>query len=143
MKVAVILGKRLKDDGSFTGIMRKRMALTLKLFKEENPDYIIVSGGIANAKANIAEGQKMYDYLVEKGIPKENLIRETSSMTTKENAKFSVPMAISLKADSIIICTTKEHMNRPYLNPYRLFKDEIDYHKANIKLIKYSGKLSD
>lgn len=138
MVVAVILGKRLNDDGSFTDILQKRMELTLQLYKQKKPDYIIVSGGIANPKAGVAEGQKMYDYLVEKGIPEDKLIKETESMTTKENAKYSVPMAISLQAKRLILCTSQEHMNRFYLNPYKLFLKAKKKFGGTFELIKYS-----
>lgn len=138
MVVAVILGNRLNDDGSFSDIMKTRMNLALKLFAEEKPDYIIVSGGIANPKAGVAEGQKMYEYLVENGIPEDKLIKETESMTTKENAKYSVPMAISLQAKRLILCTSQEHMNRFYLNPYKLFLKAKKKFGGNFDLVKYS-----
>lgn len=138
MIVAVILGNRLNDDGSFSEIMKTRMNLALRLFTEEKPDYIIVSGGIANPKAGVAEGQKMYDFLVENGVPEKKLIKETESMTTKENAKFTIPMAISLQTNRLILCTSKEHMNRFYLNPYKLFLKAKKKFGGNFELVKYS-----
>jgi len=138
MVVAVILGKRLNDDGSFSEILQRRMSLALQLYKQEKPDYIIVSGGIANPKAGVAEGQKMYDFLVENGVPEKKLIKETESMTTKENAKYTIPMAISLQTNRLILCTSKEHMNRFYLNPYKLFLKAKKKFGGNFDLVKYS-----
>jgi vancomycin permeability regulator SanA len=138
MVVAVILGKRLNDDGSFSEILQRRMSLALQLYKQEKPDYIIVSGGIANPKAGVAEGQKMYDFLVENGVPEKKLIKETESMTTKENAKYTIQMAISLQTNRLILCTSKEHMNRFYLNPYKLFLKAKKKFGGNFELVKYS-----
>lgn len=138
MVVAVILGKRLNDDGSFSEILQRRMSLALQLYKQEKPDYIIVSGGIANPKAGVAEGQKMYDFLAENGVPEKKLIKETESMTTKENAKYTIPMAISLQTNRLILCTSKEHMNRFYLNPYKLFLKAKKKFGGNFDLVKYS-----
>jgi len=50
--------------------MKQRLELALVAYKDFGPAYIVVSGGMANAKAGISEAQAMYNYLVEKGIDK-------------------------------------------------------------------------
>lgn len=138
MRIAVVLGNRMNDDGSFSSKMLRRLALTVKLYREENPDYIILSGGMANPKAGIAESRAMFNYLTSKGIPADAFIVEDSSMTTTENAAFSVPKAMELGADEILLCTSHEHMYRKYLNPKKLFAKKIKKCQANIKLTPYS-----
>lgn len=136
MKVAVILGNRLNDDKSISEIMKKRLDLTIKLNKDLAPDRIILSGGVANKKAGISEAQVMYDYLVSKGIKAEKLIKEDQSLTSAENAKFSVPIVQSLGADTLIVCSTIEHINRWWLNPVKAFRKQIK--NTPMEIVVYS-----
>lgn len=125
MLVAVVLGNRLNDDGSCSEIMKLRLNLALEVYKVIRPDKIILSGGVANPIAAKSEAQVMYDWLVSNGVDGGKLILEDKSLTTKQNAKFSVPIALELGADEIVVCTTPEHMNRMFLNPVRLFKSRL------------------
>lgn len=133
MKIAVILGNRINVDGSLTDTMLLRLELTLKLYKELAPDKIILSGGIANPKVNISESQAMYDYLLDKDIPREILIQEDKSLTTRQNAIFSAKILKDLQVTEVILCSSREHINRFYLNPVRLFRRQLG-RKSGIKL---------
>ena len=125
MLVAVILGNRLNDDGSMSEILKKRLAATLRLNKLFEPSKIIVSGGVANPAAGVSEAQVMRDYLVSQGVESDKIVVEDKSMTTKQNAEFSVPIAANLGATEILLCTSIEHMGRKFLNPIRLFLKEL------------------
>ena len=116
----------MNDDATPTQLMLKRMQLTMEMFVKFNPDKIILSGGLANKKAGITEAQFMRNYLIEKGIPAEILVEENNSLSTKQNAQFSVPMAVEMGADEIIVVTSSEHMSRPFLNPLKLFQKQLD-----------------
>ena len=125
MLVAVILGNLINDDGSISEIMKKRLEATLRLNKLFLPAKIIVSGGVANPLAGVSEAQVMRDYLVERGVESDKIVLEDKSMTTKQNAEFSVPLAAKLGASEILLCTSIEHMGRKFLNPIRLFCKEL------------------
>ena len=125
MLVAIILGNRLNDDGSMSDILKKRLEAALRLNKLFLPSKIIVSGGIANPAAGVSEAQVMRDYLVSNGVESDRIVVEARSMTTKQNAEFSVPIAVSFGATQILLCTSTEHMGRKYLNPIRLFEKEM------------------
>ena len=86
MKVAVILGYRLNDDGTMAKRLVERLNLTLELIKELNPDRVILSGGVANPLAKVSEAQRMEEYLVAKGVNPASLIKEEQSLTTAQNA---------------------------------------------------------
>ena len=45
MKVFVLLGNRMRDDGTISDLMRLRLELCVKYYNDHKPDYIIVSGG--------------------------------------------------------------------------------------------------
>ena len=125
MLVAIILGNRLNDDGSMSEIMRQRLSATLKINELFAPDKIILSGGVANPKAGVSEAEVMRDYLVGNGVAAGKLVLEDKSMTTKQNAEFSVPIAVELGATNILLCTSTDHMGRKFLNPIRLFSKEL------------------
>ena len=125
MLVVIVLGNRLNDDGSITEIMRKRLSATIRLNKLFAPTKIILSGGVANPKAGVSEAQVMRDYLVDSGVDSDKLVLEDKSMTTKQNAEYSIPIAAKLGATEILLCTSTEHMQREFLNPTRLFAREL------------------
>lgn len=140
MKVFVLLGNRMNDDGTLSDKMKLRLELCVKYYNENKPDKIIVSGGIANPKAGIAEADGMEEYLLSKGIPGDVIIKEDKSLTTKQNAEFSCPKAKEIGADTMVLCTSKEHMERWYLNPVKLFKRYLKkYGATDIKLETYTN----
>ena len=125
MLVAVVLGNRMNDDGTPSTTMLNRMQLVLQAYQKLCPDKIILSGGLANKKAGITEAQFMYDYLASRGIPADVLHKEENSLTTQQNAQFSVPMAKDMGATDIVVITSAEHMSRPFLNPLKLFQKQL------------------
>lgn len=137
MKVAIILGNRMNDDGTISATMKKRLDLTLELYKELQPDKIIVSGGIANRIAGISEASKMKEYLIDNGIKEDLIILEDESRTTRENALYSVPKALELNPDTIIICSTIEHFTQVPYNTVKFFSDELQ--DKDIRLMVYTN----
>ena len=123
--VAIVLGYKLNKDSSMDDLLIKRLKLTLKLLKEEKIDKIILSGGCPVSGQKYSEAEAMAQYLIENGVEPEIVIREEKSLTTVENAKYSVPIAKELGATRIIVVTTLEHMARPFLDPINIFSNEI------------------
>ncbi len=144
MKIAIILGYRLTDNGEIAPTLKKRLDMTLEIDQMYHPEKIIVSGGIANQKAGISEASKMAEYLIRHGIPSEKIILEDQSKSTYENAKFSVPLAREYHPDTIILCTTIEHLTKQSYNAIQYFSDwinEVDPHlpeeeKQNQRIFK-------
>ena len=123
--VAVVLGYKLNKDSTMDNLLVKRLKLTLRLLKEEKIDKVILSGGCPVAGQKFSEAQAMAQYLIENGVDPEIIVKEEKSLTTVENAKFSIPIAKELGATRIIVVTTLEHMARPFLNPINIFANEI------------------
>lgn len=141
MKVAVILGNRMKNDQSLSKTMIKRLELGLKMNLELNPDKIIVSGGIANKRAKVAEAVKMQEYLVTHGVNPAKIIVEDRSLTTAQNAEYSVPLVLKAGANTMILCSTKEHIQRWFLNPVKIFQKHLI--GTDVELVVFSdGHLS-
>ena len=129
MKIAVVLGNRLSDDATPTRVMTERIGLTVDFYKRHTPDFVILSGGMANPKAGVSEAgamKKMLDGL----IPEDKLITESESLTTRQNALYSVPIALKLNAAEITVISSPEHIDRRYLNPIRLFRKTLKKHGA-------------
>ena len=120
MKVLVVLGNRMNDDGTFSSIMLERLYKTLEV--ADDYDKIIVTGGVANPNAGIAEGDMMCQWLVENGIPMKKVLVENKSHTTKENAKYSAPIIKGLGSDDVTLLSSAYHIDRKILNPIRLFR---------------------
>ena len=126
MKVIVVLGYKLNDDASMDDLLIKRLDLCLKLINEESYDKIILSGGCPTPPGlEISEAEAMSRYLIEKGVSEEMIIKENKSLTTEENALYSVPICKELNAKKITVITTLEHMSRDFLNPVKLFADQV------------------
>ncbi len=138
MLVAVLLGKRLNDDASPHPTLIARLQLCLQFVEKFHPDKIILSGGVANKRAGKSEGQFMFDYLVAQGVDSNMLVVEEKSMTTRQNAIFSIPLAVQSGATQIAVITSNEHMSRWFLNPIKLFARQLKRY-ANVQLFAFSG----
>lgn len=126
MKVIVVLGYKLNDDASMDDLLKERLDLCLKLLNEEHYDKVIVSGGCPTPPGlEISEADVMAKYLIEHNINEDMIIKENKSLTTEENALYSIPICKSLNAKKITVITTLDHMSRSFLNPVRLFAEQL------------------
>lgn len=137
MHVVVVLGNRMNNDGSMTELSERRLQAAMRFVTAFGVDKIILSGGVANKKANRSEAAAMREYLVDNGVAEDKSICEDQSTTTEENAKYSVPIAAKLGATEITVITSNEHMSRNFLNPIKLFEKELRNY-PDIKLSAYS-----
>jgi vancomycin permeability regulator SanA len=135
--VAIVLGYKLNKDSSMDNLLVKRLKLTLKLLNEEKIDKVILSGGCPVSGQKYSEAEAMAQYLIANGVNPEIIVKEENSLTTVENAKYSIPIAKELGATRIIVVTTLEHMARPFLNPISIFSNEIK--DNNISTMYYTN----
>ena len=146
MKVAIVLGYYLNDDGTPRQRLINRLELTLDMIKDLNPDKIIVSGGIANKKAGVSEAIVMGKWLIEHNVSKdkiiyeyensEKIIYEEKSGSTRGNAIYSMPLAFELNPDLVILVSTMDHfVDQPY-NTIAYFNDMFE--DKNINFIIYT-----
>ena len=78
----------------------------------------------------------MYDYLVNRGIDKNKLIKEDQSLSTVQNAKYSVPIAKKLGANKVIVCSSAYHFAEDYpYNARKPFTSELE--GSGIELVIY------
>ena len=124
--VVIVLGNRLNDNGTITNIQEDRLKMVLEIESLFQPDYYILSGGPANPVPGITEAEAMYNYLISVGFNKDKLIKEMKSCSTIENAKYSVPIALELGAELIIVCSSPYHFGNPSYKLMESFVSEIN-----------------
>lgn len=133
MRVGIILGYRLNDDGSRTARLDKRCELAMKYHQEFGLDKLIVSGSVANPYTTISEAQAMEDYLVSHGFDKDLIIKEEKAMTTWDNMKYGMEIARKLGATTIVVITTYDHYLL-YYNTVKICAEAINDEKINMVL---------
>lgn len=87
LDVLVVLGAQMKASGP-SRALQYRLDEAIRYLTENEDTRVIVSGGRGGDEP-VSEAQGMYDYLVEKGISRDRIIREDQSKNTFQNLTFS------------------------------------------------------
>ena len=113
----LILGCKIKKDGTLTNLLKSRVDRAIefaKMQKEKtNKEIIFIpSGGKGDDKV-ISEAQAMRNYLLRQGINDDKIIIEDKSKNTYENIKFSNNIIKEkIKSSKIAFSTTNYHVFR-------------------------------
>lgn len=142
MKLGIILGYRLKDDGTMTKRLMKRCELAIKYIEDFGLDKLIVSGGVANEHTTVSEAKLMKDYLVKRGLDPDFIIEEDRSMTTWDNMEFSMQIARERGFDVsvVVVITTVDHYLLSY-NTVKICKEYIN--DKDINMILYTDTVDN
>ena len=113
----IILGCNIRKDGTPTPLLRGRVdraiAFAKKQKEETGKDLIFIPSGGQGPNEVIAESASMKQYLLEQGIPEEQIIEENQSANTFENMKFSKKIIYDRDPDAkIAYSTTNYHVFR-------------------------------
>lgn len=146
MKILIILGFKLNDDGGMNIILKNRLDKSAKLYCTINYDIIIVSGGNVGKNKKLTESSVMKKYLVEKHlIDSKIIIEENNSSDTNENAIETYKIIKKIKnIKNVTIVTSKFHLERVkcvfshfYKNNFNLiFKSSKDYTCSKVLNLK-------
>ena len=113
----VILGCKVGRDGKPLGLLRGRIDRALEFYNKQlektgKKAFFIPSGGQGSDEP-VSEALCMKNYLMEKGIPEDEIFPETNSTNTLENMMFSKRIADEHKKNSnILFATTNYHIFR-------------------------------
>ena len=113
----IILGCRIRKDGTLTPILKSRVDRAINYSKMQynatGKDIIFIpSGGKGNDEV-ISEAKAIKNYLLEQGIDKNSIIVENKSKNTYENIKFSYRLISKKNKDAnIAFSTTNFHVFR-------------------------------
>ena len=113
----IILGSKIRKDGTLTPILQARVDKAIEFAKEQkeksNKRIVFVPSGGKGEDEIIAEAEAMKNYLIEKGISPEDIIVEDKSKNTYQNLKFSKQKIDEDNKDGkIIFSTTNYHVFR-------------------------------
>jgi len=112
----VILGNTVQPDGKMSPRLQARTERGLQLYQQGKGKKIVVSGGIGKECQDEAETMKTF--LVQKGVPKEDIILDNkgkNSHLTAVNTKAILEKDIMTKNPSVIIVTQYYHISRTKL----------------------------
>lgn len=91
-EIAVVLGTTVNEDGSLSERLKARLDRSLILYEKGLVRQVFVSGGLG--KEGHYEGDKMGEYLIEKGIPQEAILIDNQGNNTgltAQNLLHEVP----------------------------------------------------
>ena len=111
-KTVLVLGAKVDGDQPSI-ILGHRLDKAVEIMKDADKDVkCIVSGGQGEDEA-FTESSVMKNYMVEKGIPENQIIEENMATNTKENIKFSKEIANKENLyDDFVIVTQGFHQHR-------------------------------
>ena len=113
----IILGSKIKDDGTLTPLLKGRVDKALEFGKNQYDStkkkiYYVPSGGKGSDEV-ISEAEAIKNYLISIGIDKKQIILEDKSTSTIENMKFSKEKIEELNKNAkICFSTTNYHVFR-------------------------------
>lgn len=123
----IVLGAAVQ--GKTPSLVLKDRLDTAVEYHAQNPNaYIVVSGG-KGPQEDISEAEAMEQYLLEKGVKKEKIIKEDNATSTYENFSFSLEILKKRFGDNISIAFTT--------NDFHIYRAENIAKSAGIKDITH------
>lgn len=84
-----------------------------RVFRLLDAEWLISSGGEPDpADPDLPSGETMRDTLVRMGVPRERIIVEQESRTTREEAVIVQRLLTSINAEQVVLVTSGMHMRR-------------------------------
>lgn len=108
--VAVILGTKVHSNGMLSERLKTRVDRGYELYEDKTVRKIIVSG--ARGVEGHNEAIKMKEYLVEKGIPEQDIIADTSGANTYKTAENFKVIAEQNDFTSVLVVSQYFHLRR-------------------------------
>lgn len=111
----IVLGAGLLGGEKVTPLLAKRIDKAIQFYRDQvrmknHPPTLLMSGG-KGSDEKISEAEAMRQYALEQGIPDEDILTETNSVSTLENMQFS-----------------KEIMEGKESGPYKVIFASSNYH---------------
>ena len=118
----IILGCAIRSDGSPTPLLRGRIDRAIAFEREQFSDTgkhaVFVPSGGQGSDEVISEAESMKRYLLEQGVPEEQIILEDKSVNTLQNMSFSEKVIAhdcgDIEKAKIAFSTTNYHVFRGY-----------------------------
>ena len=113
----IILGSKIKKDGSLTPLLQARVDKAIefgnKQYEKTKKKIIYVPSGGKGKDESMAEAEAIKKYLISKGIKEDQIIIEDKSKSTIENMRFSKNKIEEINKDAkVSFATTNYHVFR-------------------------------
>lgn len=109
----IILGCRIRPDGSLYPLIRGRVERAVRFVRAQaaatGKRAILVPSGGQGSDEPTSESEAMANWLVEQGVPEEEILKENRSMTTKENLTFSKDLITKRDEDARVAFSTSSY----------------------------------
>jgi len=105
----IVLGAHITVDGP-TPILEKRLDAAAAYIKTHPGITVVCSGGQGSNEPR-AEAASMAEYLAEKGVPEETILREDKSRNTYQNVLFSRQL-LGYDVKHVLIVSNGFHLTR-------------------------------
>ena len=110
--VIIVLGGGISAKGILPFWVEERLEKAAELYISSQIPKILLSGK-GRDDFPVAEARAMSDYLLLKGIPEEDILREELSRDTIQNAFFSMVIhLLPLRIESALVITNAFHLER-------------------------------
>ena len=109
----VVFGCKVDPDGP--SILLQDRLDTALAYLEDHPDMTVVVSGGKGDDEHVSEAQAMYDYLVERGVDGERIVREDQSRNTWQNVNNTLALFRSGAAadtDRVLLVSSDFHLTR-------------------------------
>lgn len=110
--VIIILGGGVDRDIHDTGpAVDHRLDKGIELWQNKYANYIIVAGGLVK-KTSYTEADKLMEYALARGVPASEVVKESRSLNTYENALFSQKIMKQKGWQTALVTTSDYHTKR-------------------------------
>ena len=106
--VIIVLGAQVKADGTPSEALRRRLTVALESYQGQ----LIIACGAQGANEPCAEGDLMRGWLLERGVPPEDVIAETASFNTRENLAYARAIMQERGLSQALVVTSDYHVAR-------------------------------
>ncbi|RDH95539.1 uncharacterized SAM-binding protein YcdF (DUF218 family) [Curtobacterium sp. AG1037] len=112
----VVHGAGLRRDGTVTPLLRGRLDRALRVYRGErdrgNRPLLVPSGGQGSDEVR-SEASAMREYLLEQGVPAQDVLAEDRSTTTRENIERSTELLRDHgRSGPVLLVTSDYHVLR-------------------------------
>ena len=121
----VVMGYRLNPNGTIQPELEGRLTVALESARKYPNAYILCTGGPTARNGWTTEGAQMRQWLMDRGISWKRIIVEEKSLSTTENAMYSLPIIQKRypSIEKLAIITSDYHVPRSCL----MFSVTADY----------------
>lgn len=129
--VALVLGAGVQGDKP-TKSLQNRLDCAVS-YHRQNPHAMIVVSGAQGPQEAVTEAYAMEQYLIDKGVPADRILKEEAAISTSENFRFAKELldAYFDRPYTPAFVTTNYHMYRASVNAARVgFDDAARCHSA-------------